>query len=523
MINCIRQFNEDSSNLMDIVELVQAKRRDLDYDMENDCFKTISKGEVVLYVKDGMVKAPIDVSKLVPKGEYNYFDFLCEVKFKSNAVATMTYIQYDVYGDKIPYVCIGTDYYKVISSIDRYNVKRTKLKLWKLTEIKPYHGKDCIYEIPRYDDFCLEPNNIDYEPIVNNMYNQHSEFSHQPDMYGGSFKWTKQLLEHVFGEQYEQGLKYLQVLYMYPKKALPILVLVSEERQTGKSTFIDWLTVLFGENMVVANPKDIGSDFNSSYADKNIIGIEESRFDSVQTTEKLKNLATQKKILVNPKHQQPYSLPFFGKLIITSNDEHKFSKVDDKEIRYWVRKVGTLEGKANHNILNDMVAEIPNFLFHLLELPEVDFTKSRMVFEAKDILTDALTVVKQESKSQLYKELYDIFEDLFANQSNLEEIDFIPKDIKDKFYSHNSTVGTSYIRSVLSKEFNISTFGTRRYVPLGDGDLGGIGNSKVGNAFKLRRTYFTSVDVAEDDKFQTPAAIPEEPKVDNQGELDIPF
>jgi hypothetical protein len=493
---------------MDIVELVQAKRRDLDYDMETDSFKTITQGEVVLYVKNGIVTAPVDVPKICSKGEYNYFDFLCTTKFKDNAVATLTHVQYRIYSDKIPYICVGTDYYKVISSIDRYNVKRTKLKLWKLPEIKPYHGKDVIFEIPRYDDFCLEPNNIDYEPIVNNMYNQHSEFSHQPDMYGGSFKWTKQLLKHIFGDQYEQGLKYLQVLYMHPKKALPILVLVSEERQTGKSTFIDWLTVVFGENMVVANPKDIGSDFNSSYADKNIIGIEESRFDSVQTTEKLKNLATQKKILVNPKHQQPYSLPFFGKLIITSNDEHKFSKVDDKEIRYWVRKIPSLTGKANHNILDDLVSEIPNFLFHLLELPEIDFTKSRMVFEADEIMTDALAVVKSESKSQLYKELHDIFHDLFSNQSSLTEIDFIPKDVKDEYYRTNSTVGTSYIRSVLKKEFNINTFGTRRYTPLGNGSIGGIGGSKVGDAFKLRREYFDNVDISEEDINDEPFTDP---------------
>ena len=91
----------------------------------------------------------------------------------------------------------------------------------------------------------------------------------------------------------------MQCLYLYPKQSLPILVLVSEDRGTGKSTFITLLELLFGDNMVIANPEDIGSSFNSSYTDKNIIAIEESRFESTQTTEKLKNLATQKKILVN--------------------------------------------------------------------------------------------------------------------------------------------------------------------------------------------------------------------------------
>jgi len=506
MKNILRKYNSDSAILMDITELIESKRRDLQYDMEKNAFTTVTKGEVILLIKGNMIVAKTDVAKLCDKGEYTFFDFVCTARFKDNAVATLTYVQHKIYEEKIPYICVGTDYYKVIKSNDRYNIERTKLKLWKITEIKPYHGKDVIFEIPRYDDFCLEPNNIDYEPIVGNMYNQHSEFSHQPDIYGGSFKWTKQLLMHIFGEQYEQGLKYLQVLYMYPKQALPILVLVSEERGTGKSTFIDWLTILFGENMVVANPKDIGSDFNGSYADKNIIAIEESRFDSIQTTEKLKNLATQKKILVNPKHVQPYSLPFFGKLIITSNDEHKFSKVDDQEIRYWVRKIGSLTGKANHSILDDMVSEIPNFLAHLLELPKVDFSKSRMVFEPEEIETEALAVVKRESKSQLYKELHDLFEDMFANDTELEYMEFIPNDVKTKFYSHNSQVGTSYIRSVLKKEFDLETPKVRKYYPFNQlgskymaKSIESLFTIRTGNAFRLYRKHFDNVDISKED------------------------
>lgn len=213
-------------------------------------------------------------------------------------------------------------------------------------------------------------------------------------------------------------------------------------------------------------------------------------------------MATQKKILVNPKHVQPYSLPFFGKLIITSNDEHKFSKVDDKEIRYWVRKVPSLKDKANHNILNDMVAEIPNFLQHLLTLPQIDFSKSRMVFEAEEIETDALAVVKNESKSQLYKELFDIFEDLFANSPDLKSLEFIPNDVKDRFYRNNSHVGTSYIRGVMKKEFDLKALGVRKYYPFEDSKMNTI-PVRTGSAFKLERSYFKDVDISEEQHKET--------------------
>ncbi len=491
MINFVREFNEKLTNIVLVVEFISQKRNDLNYDMENDCFKD-HKGKVLILVKDNIVDVKVDVTKLAKSGKYTYFDFFCECKFKSSVDATINYIKYTLNEEELPFIRVGTDYYKVITQYDRYNIPRTKLKLWKLTEIKPYHGKDVIYEIPAYDDFCLEPNNVDYQPIINNCYNQHSEFMHQPSLYGGAFKWTEQLLRHVFGSQYEKGLIYMQCLYLYPKKALPILVFVSEERQTGKSTIIDYLTQLFGENMVVANPSDIGSSFNSSYSDKNIIAIEESRFDSVQTTEKLKNLATQKKILVNAKHQQPYSLPFFGKLIITSNDEQKFSKVDQQEIRYWVRKVPSLKGKANHDILTDLVSEIPNFLKHLLDMPIPDFSRSRMVFTAEDIETDALKVVKNESHTQLYKDIFDILEDEFNNNSQLETMSFTPLDMKRKYFERDNSVSNAYIKSVLVKEFRLKPKGNRRYFPF-DQSAASFGTSKVGNAYEINRSYFDDV------------------------------
>ena len=457
MTNVIRNFNQDTSNEVKIVETIEKKSTGLVYDMENNTFSDPAKGEVFIRIKDKRVKLEKKVKRIGDVGEYTYFDFLCMVNFKNNATSMLNYVIHDHYGEEIPFICVGTDYYKVITSTDRYGVKRTKLKLWKLSEIKPFHGKDVIYKIPKYDDFCLEPNNIDYEPVINNMYNQHSEFSHVPDLYASHTKWTTILMKHIFGEQYDQGMIYLQCLYMYPKQSLPILVLTSEERSTGKSTFVEYLNLLFGENMVIVNPEDIGSSFNSSYSDKNIIAIEESRFDSVQATEKLKNLATQKKILVNAKHQQPYSLPFFGKLIITSNDEHKFSKVDEREIRYWVRKIPTLEGKVqNHNILNDLLEEIPAFLAQLIAMPAPDFSKSRMVFTENDIKTEALDTVKKESRTQLEKDVVEILTDIFHQDETLEEVYFIPKDFKDRYFKNDSRISISYLRNVFDTKFKFN-------------------------------------------------------------------
>ena len=199
-----------------------------------------------------------------------------------------------------------------------------------------------------------------------------------------------------------------------------------------------------------------------------------------------------------PKHQQPYSLPFFGKLIIASNDEKKFSKVDNKEIRYWVRKVPKFdERNANHNIVSDMAEEIPNFLKHLLDMPKPDFSKSRQVFTPEDIGTEALETVKSESMSQLYKELYMQFEDVFNNSRNLKKIEFTAKDLKERFYDRDGKVSAPYIKKTLEAEFYIKSGKNRRYNVLDDTPLPGA-SKRIGRAFTLHRSLFDTLSLEEE-------------------------
>ena len=266
----------------------------------------------------------------------------------------------------------------------------------------------------------------------------------------------------------------MKILYEKPKQALPILVLISTERETGKTTFVDFLSIMFGDNLVVINPQDISNSFNGSYTDKNIIAIEESKFESTQATEKLKNLSTQKKILVNTKFVQQYSLPFYGKLIITSNDENKFSKVDTPEIRYWVRKIPSLKGKHNHNILDDMVSEIPNFLTYLSELPKVDTSKSRMVFTAQELNTKALDNVKKESLPSLHKEILYLLDDHASNNTTIQEFKFTAKHLHDKFFKNNNRIDYNYTNRILKESIKLKRDKIQKFNPLqSDNDSSG--------------------------------------------------
>jgi len=406
------------------------------------------------------------------------------------------------------YIRVGIDYFKVIEKEDRYGIIRTELKKWSKDEIKQDHGTDLLKAVNKYDDFVLIPNNKDYRQTSGDFYNLYAPFQHQP--IEGDWKWTKILLQHIFGEQYNIGLIYLQVLYLYPKQALPVLVLVSKERQTGKSTFIDWLMMVFGANMSLIFPTDLSRSFNGSYSRSNIIAIEETVVDQSHVVEKIKALSTQKTINANLKNVNDFQLPFFGKIILASNNERKFMKVDSEEIRFFIRKINT-PSITNHNILVDMINEIPAFLFYLDSLPVPDFKKSRMVFTPEELTNDSLKSVKNESHTWLYKELVGIFEDQFNNYFVGEVMKATPKEIKDTFFAHNSNVSSSFVKDVLVDEFKFQKAEKNESYKSLNNDL-----HKTGQPYSIPKNVFFVLRSCFIDNEKTPKNSEKTPKNDQK-------
>ncbi len=455
---------------------------------------------------------------------YTPFMLLQKFKFRDSFNAAVSYVIYELMGNEYPYIRVGTKYFKKIIKVDRYGITRTELVYWDKITISEDYPKSIFENIQKYDDFTINPDNKSHDPVIGDNYNLYSPFEHEPcseyeyDQEIGWY-WIKTLIEHIFGDQYELGITYLKVLYDHPKQSLPILVLISEERSTGKTTFVDFLNILFGANMVLINPQDISNQFNGSYADKNIIAIEESRFDNIQATEKLKNLATQKEILVNSKNIRQYSIPFYGKLIITSNDETKFSNVESPEIRYWVRKIPTLNGKANHSILRDLKNEIPQFLYYLNTLPAVDTTKSRMVFDAAEIVTKELMIVKAESRTGLHKDL-ELHLDAFALQNtNVREFKFIAKQVKEMFFSKTEKYEINFINRVLKNEFKLEVGKMQRFIPFEE-NYSNMQNKVSGTPFIYKNKYY-NLKIEENGTEQTSKAttegVPYEAAVLNTG------
>jgi hypothetical protein len=418
------------------------------------------------------------------------FMVLAAVKFQGDSFAAMSYVNFEIIKSDIPYIRVGTDYFKVIAKKDRYKSENTLLKPWKKDEIKQDHGKNLLGMIYKFDDFTIYPDNVEYTPVLNNCYNLYAKFAHKffiNDVNETDIPVTMGLIHHIFGDQYELGLKYMKIIYENPRQILPVLALVSTERETGKTTFLNWIQMLFGENTTLINPSDLTSNFNDAYATKNIIMIDETTIDKQHAIEKLKSIATAKTMSVSQKFVSHYSVPFFGKVIFCTNKESDFMRIDEEEIRFWVRKIKIIKGAKNTNIETDLFNEIPKFLKYLMQLPAIDFSKSRMVFTKDEILTESLQVVMEQSKSTLRKEIEMNFDDFFMNNDAIEFIEATAKDIKMQWFPLNNKYEMSYIRTVLKEEMKMVCLKNKKYKGFPNQDYSQ--GSKTGFPFLFKNPY----------------------------------
>ena len=122
---------------------------------------------------------------------------------------------------------------------------------WSFGTIRQDYGRDNIPPIAKYNGFCTVPSHTSYQKEIAGFYNLYEPIDHVPAE--GDFSDIEKLLHHIFEEQYELGLDYMQLLYMQPTQKLPILLLVSEERNTGKTTFLNFLKAIFQQYSVNSN------------------------------------------------------------------------------------------------------------------------------------------------------------------------------------------------------------------------------------------------------------------------------
>ena len=235
------------------------------------------------------------------------------------------------------YLRVGTTIYKRVQQPLSSGRSIEILLAWNVETLRQDFGKDYLARIPKYDGFCTVPDHTNYRREIHGFLNRYEPIPFQPAE--GDFPHIRGFLSHIFGEQVEMGYDYLQLLYLRPLQRLPVLLLVSSERNTGKTTFLNLLKLIFGGNVTFNTNEDFRSQFNDDWAGKLLICVDEVLLNRREDSERIKNLSTARSYKAEAKGRDRREVEFFGKFVLCSNNERNPVLIEAAETRYWVRRI----------------------------------------------------------------------------------------------------------------------------------------------------------------------------------------
>ena len=351
-----------------------------------------------------------------------------------------------------PFVRVGTTLYKIVNQ-PRLNGGYVKKRIvWNNETLRQDYGKDYLANVPKYDGFCIVPDHVNYRQVIDNFLNLYEPIGHQPKE--GDFSHIQALLHHIFGEQYELGMDYLQLLYLQPVQKLPILLLVSEEQNTGKSTFLNFLKAMFRNNVTFNTNEDFRSQFNSDWAGKLIIVVDEVLLNRREDSERLKNLSTTLSYKVEAKGKDRDEIAFFAKFVLCSNNERLPVIIDPGETRYWVRKIHHLENDDTH-FLQKLIEEIPAFLYFLQYRTLTTQNVSRMWFSPKQTETAALLKIIRCNKSKYEVETAELIKEIMECME-IDSFSFCLSDLLILLNLSQVRIDKHWLRKIVTEDWKLT-------------------------------------------------------------------
>jgi hypothetical protein len=406
------------------------------------------------------------------------------------------------------YIRVGTVYFKRIMRTDRFGLKYETLERWKIETLQE-DFKQAIHElnvylprrqakysvsdfIEKYDAFCNVPDNTNYSRVIDNCYNLYSPIIHETATWHSpeDTKHIEQFLVHIFGEQIDVALDYLTILLLYPKQILPILCLVSQENNTGKTTFLNFMKAIFQNNAVVLNSDDFQDSFNSHYASKLLVMIDENfvEVEKRKEKERIKQLGTASKIMLHLKGADRKEIDYYGKLIMTSNYEENFIRIDAEDIRFWVIKVPAMQ-ERDPDILAKMIAEIPAFLDFLRNKRAIKHPKTERHWFSNELLETQARKKVIENTKPMHEEVLDSFFQDYFDQTGLQETTMSVQDIlnENQRYNHIKYLNHKNIKEYLRKNKYEYTGSVVRYsyTSIASGTQTIV--SKSGRVYRIRK------------------------------------
>jgi len=381
------------------------------------------------------------------------------------------------------YQRVGTTLYKIVKRPLMSGDFIEERRAWNYETLRQDHSKDYISQIEKYDGFTSVPDHIAYKKCIGKFLNQYKPIDYLPTE--GNCQKIIEFLAHVFEEQIEMGLDYLQLLYLRPLARLPVLLLVSKQRNTGKTTFLNFLKSIFGNNMTFNTNEDFRSQFNSDWTNKLIIAIDEAILDRKEDSERIKNLSTAMSFKAEAKGKDRNEVEFFAKFILNSNNENRPVIIEQGETRYWVRKISPLKNE-NSKILSELMEEIPHFLYFLQHREYSTKCESRMWFRHDLLVTDALRKIIQFNRGNVEIEMLNLISEIMQIKE-LDTYSFCVNDILDMLTRLNIKTEPTQIRRILQENWGLVPENATRYTAFIFG-----GSSDILEIKKTARIYLIS-------------------------------
>jgi hypothetical protein len=203
------------------------------------------------------------------------------------------------------YIRVTTDYYRLSHILNAHKQSTPVQQLWKKGAITGDYGKTIFRYIKKYVAFVNIPDNSEsylkeHHHNGDAYFNLYEQMKYVP--VPGDVTITMKFLSRIFQDKIELIMDYLKILYENPTQNLPVICLVSKIQETGKSTYMMWLCSIFGRNAIILGNEEFSTNFNSLYASKLIVCIDESFIDKTIIKEKIKRLTTSDSINMEARH-----------------------------------------------------------------------------------------------------------------------------------------------------------------------------------------------------------------------------
>ena len=359
----------------------------------------------------------------------------------------------DVMANPADYILVGGDYYKLSRYVDdtgKASIRRLPWQKWRLNLDFKNNPADKD-QILRYDAFCNEPMHINYQRSLGNYYNCYEDIEIVPK--AGSWETTRKFLEHLFGDMVEVIYDLLTILYKYPKQMLPILLLISRQKQTGKTTFLNYLRLIFKDNVAMLTNDALRSKFNSDWAQKLLVLIDETLLSRTEDSERLKAMSTAEYGTLESKGKDRYPIRTYHKFVMCSNNPDAPIWIEEDDDRYLVIDVPPLQKKIP-GLLSSLEKEIPAFIHFLLnrqmKYPE---PQERMWFPMKELETPALRRIKRACGP---KGEIDLAESLLSLMEHykVDKLEYTLKDLAELLKAFDIKLNVT-VRDIIRKRWQL--------------------------------------------------------------------